>query len=111
MRLSRSARSTVRDDVGAERHDLEADRLALAREPLEQLGRFERLDDREHVMPLRRPSTRPPTPNRRGAAARGSRPCPRRAPSVDVLVAVDRRSAASTAPRRTSAGSRKISSQ
>ena len=61
MRLSRSARNTMRD-VGTDRHHFEPDRLALAGEPLEQLGRLERLDDREHVVALRRHPGRRPLP-------------------------------------------------
>ena len=89
MRLSRSARSTVRRDVGADRHDLEPDRLALAGEPLEQLGRLERLDDREHVVALRGHPRRGPLPaaevrqREDHALARGER-------VGDVLVALDR---------------------
>ena len=62
MRLSRSAPQHARRDVGAERHDLEADRLALAREPVEQLGRLERLDDGEHVVALLGHPRRGPLP-------------------------------------------------
>ena len=47
--------------------------------------------------PRAAPSTPPPTPNRRGAAARGSALAGRQ-PAVDVLVALDRE-AGSTAPR------------
>ena len=49
-------------------------------EPLEQLRRLDRFDDDQQAVALApsRP-TRPRTPSRRDAAARGSRPCPRRA--------------------------------
>ncbi len=47
-------------------------------EPIEQLGRLDRLDHDRHGIAAGRPASAPPTPTRRGAAGRGSRRCPLR---------------------------------
>ena len=109
MRLSRSACSTApdaRDRAGRLRC-----RLARAARRTSRAARAARSARRPRAAdgPCT-PSSRPPTPSRRGAAARGSRRLPTREPgsmcSYPSIVQCD-----GTSPARTSAGSRSISSQ
>ena len=59
---------------------------------VQQFGRFERLDDGEHVVALLGHPRRGPFPSARGAAARGSRRCRAASPFVMCLVADQHRS-------------------
>ena len=110
MRLSRSARRTVRRHVGTERHDLHPERGPLLREPVEQLGRLDALDHGEDVVPaLGHPGARP-LPAAEVRQGEDDTLPPREPVGRSVR---SRRSARviGLAPARTSAGRRSISTQ
>ena len=69
VRLQRPQHRGTR--VGAEGHDLHADRLAHAGEPLEELRRLDRLDDDRRRDARDRRATRPRSRTHRGAGGRG----------------------------------------